>query len=48
MGADYKDLVLDPILSDAANVLSLFRAPLVAEDRAATRRLLNDEPKGEA
>jgi hypothetical protein len=39
---------LDPILSDAANVLSLFRAPLVAEDRAATRKLLNDEPKGEA
>jgi hypothetical protein len=44
----WRQQTADPALWDAANVLDQLRRPLVDQDRAATRKLLRDEPKGQA
>jgi hypothetical protein len=38
----------DPTIREAANVLIHLRSPLVSEEIAMRRALLNDEPKGQA
>jgi hypothetical protein len=38
----------DSKMFEAANILDQLRRPLVSEDRAATRKLLDEPPKGVA